>query len=307
MANIFKTTLKKDVITDIVNNDKREVRFPLTKFWATRFADEFNLEEKTFVFKTFDSLEFSSPSNKDTGATTFVYSFIRTYVDGEEFVLEFKEHVDGEEIIENLEKEEQHVEVESNNAVIDILTEDNINDVMEEVLEDVFEQNRFSVEKEYEYEDENIVLELTKEKAEVISDLTDEDKFELLTKWLEDDRVLESLYESESVFATNAKQVIVLPKGKVLGFKKSLPVNNDVEVRIEFDMSDRIYFDLVLDDFDTFIATVTNTIEQIRKNNFVFIWKRHTGIFREENGRIYFGIKYSTRKSIGFNRKYNVQ
>lgn len=296
MANIFKTTLKKDVITDIVNNNKREVRFPLTKFWATRFADEFNLEEKTFVFKTFDSLEFSTPSNKDTGATTFEYSFIRTYVDGEEFVLEFKEPIDVEEIVENLENENQPVEVESNNAVVDIVTEDNIDDVMEEVLED-----------EIRNVDENIVLELTKEKAEAISDLTDEDKFELLTKWIEDDRVLESLYESESVFATNAKQVIVLPKGKVLGFKKSLPVNNDVEVRIEFDMSDRIYFDLVLDDFDTFIATVTNTIEQIRKNNFVFIWKRHTGIFREENGRIYFGIKYSTRKSIGFNRKYNVQ
>ena len=296
MANIFKTTLKKDVITDIVNNDKREVRFPLTKFWATRFADEFNLEEKTFVFKTFDSLEFSTPSNKDTGATTFEYSFIRTYVDGEEFVLEFKEPIDVEEIVENLENENQPVEVESNNTVVDIVTEDNIDDVMEEVLED-----------EIGHVDENIVLELTKEKAEVMSDLTDEDKFELLTKWLEDDRVLESLYESESVFATNAKQVIVLPKGKVLGFKKTLPVNNDVEVRIEFDMSDRIYFDLVLDDFDTFINTVTNVIEQIRKNNFVFIWKRHTGIFREENGRIYFGIKYSTRKSIGFNRKYNVQ
>lgn len=297
MANIFKTTLKKDVIADIVDNNKREVRFPLTKFWATRFADEFNLEEKTFVFKTFDSLEFSSPSNKDTGATTFVYSFIRTYVDGEEFVLEFKEFIDVEEIVENLENETQPVEVETNNAVVGIVTEDNIDDVMEEVLED-----------EVRYIDENIALvELTKLKAEALSDLTDEDKFELLTKWLEDDRVLESLYESESVFATNAKQVIVLPKGKVLGFKKTLPVNNDVEVRIEFDMSDRIYFDLVLDDFDTFIATVANVIEQIRKNNFVFIWKRHTGIFREENGRIYFGIKYSTRKSIGFNRKYNVQ
>lgn len=296
MANIFKTTLKKDVITDIVNNNKREVRFPLTKFWATRFADEFNLEEKTFVFKTFDSLEFSTPSNKDTGATTFEYSFIRTYVDGEEFVLEFKEPIDVEEIVENLENENQPVEVETNNTIVDIVTEDNIDDVMEEVLED-----------EIRNVDESIVLELTKEKAEAISDLTDEDKFELLTKWIEDDRVLESLYESESVFATNAKQVIVLPKGKVLGFKKSLPVNNDVEVRIEFDMSDRIYFDLVIDDFDTFIATVANTIEQIRKNNFVFIWKRHTGIFREENGRIYFGIKYSTRKSIGFNRKYNVQ
>ena len=297
MANIFKTTLKKDIITDIVNNNKREVRFPLTKFWATRFADEFNLEEKTFVFKTFDSLEFSSPSNKDTGATTFVYSFIRTYVDGEEFVLEFKEPIDVEEIVENLENEEQLVEVESNNAVVEIVTEDNIDDVMEEVLED-----------EIRYIDENMALvELTKLKAEAISDLTDEDKFELLTKCIEDDRVLESLYESESVFATNAKQVIVLPKGKVLGFKKTLPVNNDVEVRIEFDMSDRIYFDSDLYDFDTFINIITNVIDQIGKNNFLFIWKRHTGIFREENGRIYFGIKYSTRKSIGFNRKYNVQ
>ena len=38
MANIFKTTLKKDIIADIANNNIREIRFPITKFWATRLA-----------------------------------------------------------------------------------------------------------------------------------------------------------------------------------------------------------------------------------------------------------------------------
>ena len=47
--------------------------------------------------------------------------------------------------------------------------------------------------------------------------------------------------------------------------------------------------------------------EAAAKNNFVFIWKTYTGIFVDCNDRVYFGIKYSTRKSIGFNRKYNVQ
>ena len=49
MANIFKTTLKKDVIADIANNNVREIRFPITKFWATRLADEYNLDEKEFT------------------------------------------------------------------------------------------------------------------------------------------------------------------------------------------------------------------------------------------------------------------
>ena len=90
MANIFKTTLKKDVIADIANNNVREIRFPITKFWTTRFADEFDLDKKEFTFKTFDSLELSSPSNKDTGAMTYEFDFERIYVDGDEFVVVFK-------------------------------------------------------------------------------------------------------------------------------------------------------------------------------------------------------------------------
>ena len=89
MANIFKTTLKKDVIADIANNGKREVRFPITKFWATRLADKYSLDEKTFEFKTFDTLELSSPSNKDTDAMTYVFGFVRAYVDNDEFVVVF--------------------------------------------------------------------------------------------------------------------------------------------------------------------------------------------------------------------------
>ena len=96
MANIFKTTLKKDVIADIANNNVREIRFPITKFWATRLADEYNLDEKEFTFKTFDSLELSSPSNKDAEGATYTFEFIRTFVDGEEFVVEFKEDGEGE-------------------------------------------------------------------------------------------------------------------------------------------------------------------------------------------------------------------
>jgi hypothetical protein len=101
-------------------------------------------------------------------------------------------------------------------------------------------------------------------------------------------------------------QVIVLPNGKLLGFKKTLPVNNDTEVRIEFDNSEKVYFDKTKGS-DKFKEVVLNTLNKIRKNNFVFIWKRYTGIFVDSNDRVYFGIKYSTRKSIGFNRKYNVQ
>ena len=94
MANIFKTTLKKDVIADIANNNVKEIRFPLTKFWATRLTDEYNLNEKTFEFKTFDSLELSSPSNKDTNGMTFEFNHVKTFVDGDEFVVEFNQTED---------------------------------------------------------------------------------------------------------------------------------------------------------------------------------------------------------------------
>ena len=132
------------------------------------------------------------------------------------------------------------------------------------------------------------------------------DTYDILKDWLDDENVLDNLYEDENVFATNARQVIILPKGKILGSKKTLPVNNDVEVRIEFDMSEKIYFDSI-SDFDVFEDNVYNILAEIKRSNFVFVWKRYTGIFMDDDGRVYFGIRYSTRKSIGFNRRYNVQ
>lgn len=283
MANIFKTTLKKDVIADIANNNVREIRFPITKFWATRLADEYNLDEKEFTFKTFDSLELSSPSNKDAEGATYTFEFIRTFVDGEEFVVEFK--MSDEDVVDSCPKE---VEVEVENVSTEVLTELHETPIVENDVDVDGSDVEFG---DDEYE---------------TPDITNTDVFTLIKDWFDDERVLENFYEDENVFATNARQVIILPKGRILGSKRSLPVNNDVEVRVEFDMNKRIYFDSI-PDFDIFEEEVLRTISEIKKNNFVFVWKRYTGIFMDNDGRIYFGIKYSTRKSIGFNRRYNVQ
>ena len=290
MANIFKTTLKKDVIADIANNNVREIRFPITKFWATRLADEYNLDEKEFTFKIFDALELSSPSNKDTDGATYTFEFIRTFVDGEEFVVEFKEDIEND--IEN-----------TSNDVIVVSIDDPSVEFENIVPEDISEMCITSNGEDTAADSDVCFGDINEVKDLYISN---DDMFDLIKDWFDDENVLDSLYEDESVFATNARQVIILPKGRILGSKKSLPVNNDVEVRVEFDMNKRIYFDSI-PDFDIFEEEVFRTLSEIRKNNFVFIWKRYTGIFMDNDGRIYFGIKYSTRKSIGFNRRYNVQ
>ena len=283
MANIFKTTLKKDVIANIVNNNTNEIRFPITKFWATRLTDEYNLDNNEFVFKAFDSLELSSPSNKETGTMTYVFDFERTYVDDEEFVVVFKTNDD--DVKDYCPTEDGHtVELDINTA---------------KVVTELYETPTIEV-REIE---EDIIAESDVDESEYI---TNDDVFELIKQWFGDERVLENFYEDENVFATNARQVIVLPNGRILGSKKTLPVNNDVEVRIEFDMSEKIYFDSI-PDFDVFEEEVFRMLSKIRKNNFVFIWKRYTGIFMDNDNRVYFGIKYSTRRAIGFNRRYNVQ
>lgn len=295
MANIFKTTLKKDIIADIADNGKREVRFPITKFWATRFADEFNLDEKTFEFKTFDSLEFSSPSNKDTISETCVFNYVRTLVDGDEFVIEFKDDVEEEvesSLGETMNTIDENIELDNN-----IPEEDDVLNTIETITETDLEEtvsldSVTSCDDNVEIDDETI--------DEIMNSIND---FDSIKQWFDNQNILEEMFESDSVFATNARQVIVLPKGKVLGFKKTLPLNNDVEVRVEFDMHTKVYFDSV----ENFEDEIYKTLDEIRKNNFVFVWKRYTGIFEDRDGRVYFGIKYSTRKSIGFDRKYNVQ
>lgn len=288
MANIFKTTLKKDVIADIANNNVREIRFPITKFWATRLADEYNLDEKEFIFKFFDALELSSPSNKDAEGATYTFEFIRTFVDGEEFVVEFKE--DGEGECDCCPNDKIIVSVDTP------LTE----------FKDIVSENTPELEVTSNDEIADSDVDFNDSVEDVMQNISNEDIFNLIKDWFDDERVLENFYEDESVFVTNARQVIILPKGRILGTKESLPVNNDVEIRVEFDMSKKIYFDSI-SDFDIFEEEIIRTLNEIKKNNFVFIWKRYTGIFMDNAGRVYFGIKYTTRRSIGFNRRYNVQ
>ena len=293
MANIFKTTLKKDIIADIANNNKREIRFPITKFWASRLTDEYNLDEKIFKFRIYDSLELSTPSNKDTMSERYGFDFVKTFVDGDEFVVEFKDSDDITESCENT--EEDGVKIDNNSSVFNernlklIEITKGITFEVEEVIEDEVDKDGSDI---CETEDEYI---------------SNEDILESVKYFFDEEKILDEICEDEAVFATNARQIIVLPNGRVLGSNKTLPVNNDVEVRIEFDMSHKIYFDST--DFDLYIFKdlIFDFLSKIKKNNFVFVWKRNTGIFKGNDGRVYFGIKYSTRKSIGFNRKYNVQ
>ena len=314
MANIFKTTLKKDIIADIANNNIREIRFPITKFWATRLADKYSLDEKTFEFKTFDTLELSSPSNKDTDAMTYVFGFVRTYVDNDEFVVEFcdiTDEVNNVDFLHTVDSDIEFIEALDEGSVdfiesLDYLTPNDDYYIFDDSDYDLWTNNDEIVvynEEEQNEDFDNISYESNEE---MFSFASNEEVLDFIKKLFDEDKILESFYKDENVFATNAMQVIVLPNGKLLGFKKTLPVNNDTEVRIEFDNSEKVYFDKTKGS-DKFKEVVLNTLNKIRKNNFVFVWKMYTGIFMDKNNRVYFGIKYSTRKSIGFNRKYNVQ
>ena len=311
MANIFKTTLKKEIIADIANNNIREIRFPITKFWATRLADKYSLDEKTFEFKKFDTLEFSSPSNKDTDAMTYVFGFVRTYVDSDEFVVVFCDITD--KVNDTTAQEVEDIIQTKNEITKGIAKEIDVVEVIEsfdyltpsETPNDdyIFDDSDY-----YDFLENNDEVEV-KELDDKLDDkhfISNKDVCDALKIWFEKDKTLDTFYEDTNVFATNAMQIIVLPNGKALGFKKSLPVNNDVEVRIEFDNNKKIYFD-EFQNSDSFKEYVLKTLSEIRKNNFVFVWKTNTGIFIDSKDRVYFGIKYSTRKSIGFNRKYNVQ
>ena len=294
MANIFKTTLKKDIIADIANNDKREIRFPITKFWASRLTDEYDLDKMVFKFRIYDSLELSTPSNKDTISERYEFDFVKTFVDGDEFVVEFKDSCDRTESCENTEEHS----VDNTSTEDDVKSEETSKDEDDMNLEEAFGEEDDIDASDVHFNDEN---------SDDYEYISNDQIFESVKYFFDEEKILDNICEDEVVFATNARQIIVLPNGRVLGSSKTLPVNNDVEVRIEFDMSHKIYFDST--DFDLYIFEdlIFDFLSKIKKNNFVFIWKRYTGIFKDNDGRAYFGIKYSTRKSIGFNHKYNVQ
>ena len=177
MANIFKTTLKKDVIADIANNNVREIRFPITKFWATRLADEYNLDEKEFTFEIFDALELSSPSNKDAEGATYTFEFIRTFVDGEEFVVEFKE--DGEGECDCCPNDKIIVSVDTP------LTE----------FKDIVSENTPELEVTSNDEIADSDVDFNDSVEDVMQNISNEDIFNLIKDWFDDERVLENFYE----------------------------------------------------------------------------------------------------------------
>jgi hypothetical protein len=229
---------------------------------------------------------------------TYVFGFIKTYVDNDEFVVEFCDITDEVNNVDFLQTE-----------FIEALDEGSVDFI--ESLDDLTPNDDYYIFDDSDYDlwtnnDEIVLYNEEEQNEEMFSFASNEEVLAFIKQLFDDDKILESFYEDEDVFATNAIQVIVLPNGKVLGFKKTLPVNNDVEIRIKFDNNKKIYFD-EFQNSDSFKEYVLKTLSEIRKNNFVFVWKMYTGIFMDKNNRVYFGIKYSTRKSIGFNRKYNVQ
>ena len=59
-------------------------------------------------------------------------------------------------------------------------------------------------------------------------------------------------------------------------------------------MNKKIYFS----DFESFEDEIIKTLYEIRKNNFVFIWKRYTGIFMDSDG-VYFIVDFG-KESAGY-------
>ena len=137
---------------------------------------------------------------------TYVFDFDKIYVDGEEFVVVFKSS--DEDVRDCCPTEDIHtVELDTDTS---------------KVVTELYETPTVEV-KEIE---ENIIADSDVDETEYI---TNEDVFELIKQWFEDERVLENFYESESVFATNARQVIVLPQGRTLTQRVKVYKNlNDV-------------------------------------------------------------------------------
>ena len=296
MANILNIALKKDVFEKLISGETNEIPIKKNDWWKKRLMDL-----DTGVYKKFDIASVTCGSTDK-----FTYEIEKIELRGTKFI-----------ITVTLPKD-NIVEPDDSDFIWDDNPEDRAND---EYIEEVIERQQINPE----------VLEPVKINPVVINEdgsatqkshyiLTEEQKraiVEKYTKQIQDAEVqqeevldvkervmklIDSFCEQKDVFVVNMSNVIIRFNGQIIGYHggRRLIADRDSDVRIDFKNYELIkYFDM---SDDVFILEVQAFLNQLLKNNYVFINKRFCEFYTTTNDELIFKVTAIGKRKYLFNK-----
>ena len=296
MANILNIALKKDAFEKLISGETNEIPIKKNDWWKKRLIDL-----DTGVYKKFDIASVTCGSTDK-----FTYEIEKIELRGNKFI-----------VTVTLPKD-NIVEPDDSDFILDDNPEDRAND---EYIEEVIERQQINPE----------IIEPVKVNPVVINDdgsatqkshyiLSEEQKraiVEKYTKQIQDTEVqqeevldvkervmklIDSFCEQRDVFVVNMSNVTIRFNGQIIGYHggRRLIADRDSDVRIDFKNYELIkYFDMSDDDF---ILEVQAFLNQLLKNNYVFINKRLCEFYTTTNDELIFKVTAIGKRKYLFNK-----
>lgn len=296
MANILNIALKKDVFEKLISGETNEIPIKKNDWWKKRLIDL-----DTGVYKKFDIASVTCGSTDK-----FTYGIEKIELSGNKFI-----------VTVTLPKD-NIVEPDDSDFIWDDNPEDRAND---EYDEEVIERQQINPE----------ILEPVKVNPVVVNEdgsvtqkshfvLSEEQKraiVEKYTKQIQDAEVqqeeipdvkervmklIDSFCEQMDVFVVNMPNVTIRFNGQIIGYYggRRLIADRDSDVRIDFKNYELIkYFDMSDDDF---ILEVQAFLNQLLKNNYVFINKRLCEFYTTTNDELIFKVTAIGKRKYLFNK-----
>lgn len=296
MANILNIALKKDVFEKLINGETNEIPIKKNDWWKKRLMDL-----DTGVYKKFDIASVTCGSTDK-----FSYAIEKIELRGNKFI-----------VTVTLPKDDE-IEPEDSDFIWDDNPEDRAND---EYIEEVIESQQINPE----------VLEPVKINPVVINEdgsatqkshyiLSEEQKraiVEKYTKQIQDAEVqqeevldvkervmklIDSFCEQKDVFVVNMPNVTIRFNGQIVGYHggRRLIADRDSDVRMDFKKYELMMYYGTSD--NDFIMEVQAFLNQLIKNNYVFINRKSCGFYTTDNDELILRITAIAKRKYLFKK-----
>lgn len=299
MANVLNLALKKNIFDELTNFRINEIPIKKNDWWKKRLMDL-----DTGVFKKFDVACVSCGSSDK-------FNFEIDHIEERDklFVVSV--------ILPKISDNEDSVEICDSDFEPDDNPEDRAND---EYIEEIIETEQINPEiiepvtinPVIVNEDGSVIQKTTgvlseEQKQAIIKRYTDKVKQELSSKQEPSDvrmdvmKLLDAFCKNVNVYVVNMPYVTIRNNGMIIGCNRRLLADKDSDVRIDFKKVEFTQYSDIPD--NVFLEEIAAYMEEILKNNYVFINKNYCGFATSDFGENIFKMAVTPKKKYLFIKK----
>lgn len=291
MANVLNIALRKDAFEKLINGETNEIPIKKNDWWKKRLIDQ-----DTGVYKKFDIASVTCGS-----AEKFTYAIEKIELRGNKFIITvepFRWIDNNGDIVEPGDSDFDNGDSELEGIVPEpgYLDPVNINEVE-------MDPNGYVTQGPVVLTDELKRAIIERYTKKVLAQQNPDDGIEsqdtpdIKTRIL---NLLDSFCEQKDVFVVNMPNVTIRFNGQIVGYHggKKLIADRDSDVRMDFKKYELMTSYGIHD--DDFLAEVNGFLDNLLKNNYVFINRKSCGFYTTTNDELVFRIFAISKKKYLF-------